>query len=446
MFDSIRLKESSKKKLLNIALFQAGWFICIFAGSLWAVGATLLALLIHGFFFVKHAREWIVIVLFSALGIAIDSTLINFDILKSTSSLIPLWLICLWVFLSFTLCHSLQWLQDRLALSAVAAAVLGPWSYWAGSQFVDIQLTSLPISFLVLSLVWALVLPLGLFLARKLLSKPISNTKSKKKSLSPLLMLGLISASMVSFLPYSQSANAKPIDAPAAGTSIVVGTAYDSEGEEILYKEIHTQTNALNRHVQYVSPQGNTIAKKNINYTNSLISPSYTLENYWANEKTYASWEESQLYLRFSHPPKANNESSDTDEQAQEPTNKEKNFSIESVVIDAGFDHYIRENWQALMTGEQLKYTFAVASRLTTLDMRIQSKPCESTLSDMNSSDILCLRTQPNGFLFRLLLTPIELSYHRSTQQLLRFRGLGNIADKNGDLLNVDIRYNYTGD
>ena len=77
--------------------------------------------------------------------------------------------------------------------------------------------------------------------------------------------------------------------------------------------------------------------------------------------------------------------------------------------------------------------------------MRIQRKPCQSKLASINYDDTLCFKTQPDGLLFRLLLTPIELSYSRHTQQLLRFRGLGNIADKNGNLLKVDIRYNYTG-
>ncbi|ODS22770.1 hypothetical protein AB835_12350 [Candidatus Endobugula sertula] len=114
-------------------------------------------------------------------------------------------------------------------------------------------------------------------------------------------------------------------------------------------------------------------------------------------------------------------------------------------MIDAGFDHYIRAHWQALMAGKQLKYAFAVASRLKTMTMRIKRQPCQSTLLSLNDETV-CFKTQPDGLLLRLLLTPIELSYSHRTQQLLRFRGLGNIADKNGNLLDVDIRYDYTGD
>lgn len=298
----------SKKKLLNITIFQVGWFVCIFSGSLWAICFTLLVLVIHGVFFVKNSREWMVILLFSSLGISIDSTLIYFELLKATSPIIPLWLVCLWVLLSLTLCHGLQWLQNRLLLSAVAAAVIGPWSYWAGSQFVDIQLTTLPTSLPVLALLWALVMPLGLYLARRLCFKPVDGRKSSKNTLVLLLVLALINASGLVFLPFSHLVNAEPIDQRFMGedtidTGIVevVGTAYDFKGKRILYKEIHTLINPLNRHVLYISPQSKTIAQKNINYENSLISPTYTQENYWAHEKTHANWGKNQLYLSFSH-------------------------------------------------------------------------------------------------------------------------------------------------
>ncbi|MFT5420601.1 MAG: hypothetical protein ACI9D5_001351 [Candidatus Endobugula sp.] len=431
----------AKDKLLNIAIFQVGWATCIFGGSFWAVVFTLCALVSHGLFFINNKREWAVIGLFSVFGILIDSTLIHFDILKSGATFIPLWLVCLWVLLSMTLCHSLKWLQKYLLLSAVAAALLAPWSYWVGSQFVNIELIPSVMNLLILAAAWALIIPMGLSLAKKLLSTHVDSAKSSKKISSPLLGLLVISSSSLGLFTYSPSSMANvvyPHDAKY-GLIDVVGTAYDSQGEIILYKEIHRVQGESKRTVHYVSPKDKIVAKKQVDYTNSLISPAYTQENFWSNEQVRVNWIENELYLSFTNIAKAYD-----DEIAPSAQTKEKTISIENVVIDAGFDHYIRANWQALVSGKKLDYQFAVASQLTTITMRIQQDLCAKKLDSIDYSDVICFKTEPDSLLLRWLLAPIELSYRLSDQQLLRFRGLGNITDKEGDLLKVDIRYDYS--
>ncbi len=42
-----------------------------------------------------------------------------------------------------------------------------------------------------------------------------------------------------------------------------------------------------------------------------------------------------------------------------------------------------------------------------------------------------------------MLADPIELGYDLSEKHLIRYRGLANIEDENGDGLDVDIRYYY---
>ena len=164
------LNDELRKKLLNLTIFQVGWLICIFCGSFWALATTLCALIIHGVFFVTHQNEWKVIAGFSCLGIVVDSGLVYGNILQTDSHLIPLWLACLWVLLSLTLCHSLQWLHYKPLLAAMLAAIIGPCCYWAGSQFVEIEFFPTFTNLVTLSLVWMLIMPSGLILARHLSS------------------------------------------------------------------------------------------------------------------------------------------------------------------------------------------------------------------------------------------------------------------------------------
>ena len=273
----------------------------------------------------------------------------------------------------------------------------------------------------------------------------------KTKNITSILVvafLGYGGLNLLFFTPFSK-AETHLQNNNSTGDILVIGTAYDTNGKKLLYKEIHRTQKLGYRSVDYISPQGEIIAKKKLNYTDSLISPSYTQENYWSKEKSHSSWKNGKLYLRFETTSAAistgeNYLIEEGNSQNTSYQKKEKVISIENVVIDAGFDHYIRKHWQALIAGETLHYQFAVASQLTTISMRIQRAPCSKILQGINKTDVACFKSQATGLFLRWFLSPIELSYDINSQRLLRFYGLGNVADSTGSLLKVDIHYDYS--
>lgn len=155
--------------LLNIAIFQIGWAVCVIAGNSSALIYTSVAVLLHFYFFIKNSKEIYLILGFTLVGIFWDSLLMRIGALSfsESSSLIPVWLICLWALFACTLNHSLAWLSNKLLISAVVGALAAPLSYLAGIKLgaasVVLPLTT---SMLFIGLGWMFILPVAVYTTR----------------------------------------------------------------------------------------------------------------------------------------------------------------------------------------------------------------------------------------------------------------------------------------
>ena len=158
-----------KKVIINLALFQIGWLVCVLGGNLYAVAFTLAALALHQWLVLDNPREWGLIGLIVLGGCLWDAIMAFTGVIQYSDGLIlglPLWLVCLWALFATTFSHSLFWLRGYLWLAAPLAAVLGPASYWFGTNLTDAELGSpLMVSLAVMAAGWSLLFPLGIYLA-----------------------------------------------------------------------------------------------------------------------------------------------------------------------------------------------------------------------------------------------------------------------------------------
>ncbi|RDH43325.1 DUF2878 domain-containing protein [Zooshikella ganghwensis] len=163
--------------IANALLFEVGWFICVLAGSLPALISTLVILVIHFKWIGNWRTERDIILITWLLGSALDSFLVQMNIIQlpTPSLLIPLWLSCLWILFATLLNHCLKWLQSRPLLSMALAPPFAALSYFAGSQLtlVTIDTTGL----VTIGICWAVLFPLLLSFA-ELFSKKSALTKS----------------------------------------------------------------------------------------------------------------------------------------------------------------------------------------------------------------------------------------------------------------------------
>lgn len=151
-----------QRNLANAALFQLGWFACVFGAQRpWLLLVAATCLLLH-LLFLAGPREWRLIAAVTLLGSALDSLLLNVGLFDfaGDSPLLPLWLTLLWALFASTLAHCLAWTARPWRLGALLGALGGPLSYLAGSRLADVALPfgMLP-TLAILALLWAGVLP-----------------------------------------------------------------------------------------------------------------------------------------------------------------------------------------------------------------------------------------------------------------------------------------------
>lgn len=184
----------------------------------------------------------------------------------------------------------------------------------------------------------------------------------------------------------------------------VIGNAYDRKEGHLLYTENHyCAVRNQQCSVEYRDKQGTTFAKKEINYSASSQAPQVVFTDL-RNALTV------EIFVG------------------------DRN----DLVVDAGFDNYVRSVWDQLEAGTEVKFPFLVIGLKNPIDMtalRTESEACTDTE--------LCLEVNLESWFFRLLVAPIELSYSLQDKRLLRFSGVSNIKGDEGESLDVDILYRY---
>ncbi len=112
----------------------------------------------------------------------------------------------------------------------------------------------------------------------------------------------------------------------------------------------------------------------------------------------------------------------------------------EVAVIDAGFDEYVRDNWSRLQRGDSLNAPFLVPSRLDAVNFRVRKVGRAS----IDGADVSVIRLSLAGAL-GWFLPDLEVSYRDQDRRLLRYRGLTNIRDAKGTLLEAQIDFPDSG-
>jgi hypothetical protein len=164
------------RRILNFALFQAGWFAVILTAAsgrpaaALAVGGAAVAVSLW-LFSTDLGSDLRLLLTVALVGFCIDTLHLWLGVFALVGTplfphLCPLWLAALWVLLGTTLRGSLNWLARRYWLSAVLGAVAGPLSYLGGAK---LGAASLPadcaFSVAALAVGWAVAMPLFVWLA-----------------------------------------------------------------------------------------------------------------------------------------------------------------------------------------------------------------------------------------------------------------------------------------
>ena len=217
--------------------------------------------------------------------------------------------------------------------------------------------------------------------------------------------------------------------AASQSMNYVVGDAFGLKSNDFIYSETHCGAqDELASEIFYQHRDGSLIAHKELDYKSGHTTPSFVQHNFQAREKIQVSFDQEAVSMSVT----------DYDNQGNKKIYPLTDTANKPTVIDAGFDGFIRDKWDELVSGEMQEFRLPVASRSRLVSLRVKSSVCRyETETDQ------CFTVEPSNWFFRMLASPIELGYDTSLTRLTRYRGLSNINDENGRGLVVDIKYRY---
>lgn len=209
------------------------------------------------------------------------------------------------------------------------------------------------------------------------------------------------------------------------------GSAFDLDTEKLVYTEHHQLAlngeEVLERWVSYRCPDGKAFARKRVLRTRLPAVPSFELEDWRLDysEGLEVGADEVAVYVR---------------EAGEEATEREVLEEVPpQLVADAGFDAFVRENWDALVAGETVRFDFLVPSRLDYLGFKVRHTGDDTIDGRPARTFRLAL-----GGLLGLIVSGIDVSYDADTRTILRFSGLSNVRNAEGD--NYVVRIDFPPD
>jgi hypothetical protein len=127
---------------------------------------------------------------------------------------------------------------------------------------------------------------------------------------------------------------------PAQAQPWIVGDAASAENGELLYRELHYRSDAaalLSERVEYVSPAGELLVQKTLDSSLSPITPNVEQSDLRSGTRFSVSDIGDALDSSYQR-----------SDESMATKRLDKN---ERLVVDAGFDPYVRAHWEALWAG-----------------------------------------------------------------------------------------------
>lgn len=207
-------------------------------------------------------------------------------------------------------------------------------------------------------------------------------------------------------------------------TQDVIGTAYSPGSERVLYLESYSNDSATQVQVRYESATGKLLADKQLDFSRSRHAPDVIRKDY-----------------RFDSSLTINTKANTTTLQAQRDgeTTLDATLDVaEKLVIDAGFDFFVQDQWDDLIARKKISFRYLVPARKAAVKLDLKQRDCAA------AEQLVCFRIKASNWIVAAIMSPIDLEYAEDSRRLMRFTGLGQLTDDKGKKQEVDIRYRYS--
>ncbi len=193
--------------------------------------------------------------------------------------------------------------------------------------------------------------------------------------------------------------------------------ARDPASQVELYREQHWIRSeggrTLERLVLYRCPNGTAFGRKEVDYRRSTVAPEFRFIDQRSGYLEGLA-RRGAIPTVFFRPAKGAAERS-------------SGLPSPQLVVDAGFDEFVRRHWAPLVAGKPVALDFAVPSRLESLGFT--AKRVGVAVVGGENAFIFRLRL---GGLLGYIVPSIDVYYGQQSQRLLRFQGLSNLRGDDG--------------
>ncbi len=195
------------------------------------------------------------------------------------------------------------------------------------------------------------------------------------------------------------------------------GLAYAKKSGQLLYRESHWIQDGGQRLVLYRCPSGAPFARKTVR--GASAAPDF---EFFDARSGYREGVRTQGGVREVF----------TQASAGAPEQTKPVPRRNGQVIDAGFDAYVRQQWDALAKSDRQRIAFLVPSRLQAMDFQLSPVAQDKATRSYR----LSLDTWYGGVFPNIVVT-----YSTANRQLTKFEGIGNIRDAAGKYPAVRIEF-----
>lgn len=206
-----------------------------------------------------------------------------------------------------------------------------------------------------------------------------------------------------------------------------VGIATTLDGATELYREHHHVERDADgrgtRVVVYACPDGRPYARKVVRYSDWAGAPDFEMVD------ARDGWREQVETIGERRRVSLLERAGGRERAAELP-------APEQLVVDAGFDDFVRRHWDRLAAGERVDFAFLVPSRLDV--MRFKVKRLGETTVDGEPASVIRLGL---GAWYSFLLPHIDVTYRNASRRLARFEGLTNQRTPGGGHVSARIEF-----
>ena len=219
------------------------------------------------------------------------------------------------------------------------------------------------------------------------------------------------------------------INKPDTNLKIYTSEAKNLKNNKIIYKEYHEEKYSGGKIevsiTKYKDLNNSVISERVMNFGDDLTKPDFKLEDFtsgYIEGADVIAKNKVKVYTR----------KDSNSKMEEEILNVEEPY-----VIDGGLTYFFRKHWDDLINGKTKEFNFIAPSKLDYYKFRVTN----NSFVTIGNRKGMQLKLEPNSFILRAFVDPIIIIYALDNKDILYYKGISNVNDKNGKSYSVEINY-----